>query len=316
MVLPKRGESSKPPTYARGTTPRSPKASAGWFYFRRCLRASARRCGIVSAMLSWSRRRQLAYASAVAVVIALPFVWWGIRWYLTIPETCTDGKQNQDERGVDCGGSCPLACAFEVAPYTLQWTRAVRVAPGRYHVVAYFENNNRGRYARDIPYDITLYDEDNQIIAKQWGSFVLTPQPIVAVLHTNIDTGKSVAARAVFTYVRPERWYQYFEEYLLPEVSGETIATNSLRPRAEAILENPHPDPLTSITAVGLVYDAAGNLVAASQTQVDRLEPRERKRIIFTWPTAWEGQGVRLEVVVSRPSLFIPLAHIAPSGRQ
>lgn len=267
-------------------------------------------------MLSWSRRRQLAYASGVAAVIALPFVLWGIRWYLTIPETCTDGKQNQDERDVDCGGSCPLACAFEVAPYTLQWTRVVRVAPGRYHVVAYFENSNRARYARDIPYEITLYGEDNQIIAKRRGSFVLVPQPIVAVLHTNIDTEKSVAARAVFTYVRPERWYQYFNEYLLPEVSGETIVTNSLRPRAEAILENPHPDPLTSITAVGLVYDAGGNLVGASQTQVDRLEPRERKRIVFTWPTAWEGQGVRLEVVVSRPSLFIPLAHIAPSGRQ
>ncbi len=266
-------------------------------------------------MLSWSRRHQILYALIVGGVLLAPVIFFGIRWHLTQPETCFDGKQNQDEMGVDCGGSCPLACPFEVAPYSLQWSRVVKVGKGRYHVVAYFENSNKSIFARDIPYVVTLYDERNMIIAKQRGTFTLPPQPIVAVVHTNITTGAATPTKAVFTYARPTRWFQWFDAYHLPTVREETIVDQQRRPRAEATLENPFPDPLTDIEAVGLIYDRTGSLVAASKTVVDRLDPRQRKRIVFRWPEPWEGEGVRLEVVVSRPALFSNLSNVREGQR-
>lgn len=312
MVLPKGGRvaSRQPYQQDRQNTHqrRTPLRSAALVCV--CPTALQQGCAIVSAMSVWARQRQIAYAALVGGVLLAPVLLYGLHWYFSLPETCSDGKQNQGETGVDCGGPCPLACPFEVAPYSLQWVRVAPVAPGRYHVVAYFENSNRGRFASEIPYVVTLYDEANEILAQANGVFTLLPQPIVAVIHTNLTTGSSVATKATFTYARPTRWYQFFDEYLLPEVHEETIVSSTPRPRAEAILENPHPDPLTGIEAVGLIYDATGNLVAASRTVVERLEPHERKRIVFTWPAPWQGDGVRLEVVVSRPSLFRPLPHV------
>jgi hypothetical protein len=62
--------------------------------------------------LSWGARRQLMIIGtfvAIIVVIALAII---IPKLNTKP-TCSDGKQNGTEQGVDCGGACSKLCAFQ-----------------------------------------------------------------------------------------------------------------------------------------------------------------------------------------------------------
>ena len=57
--------------------------------------------------ISWAAKKQLTYLlfALVAVAGLIAAIWLNI----TAP-SCTDGKQNQDEQGIDCGGVCAKEC--------------------------------------------------------------------------------------------------------------------------------------------------------------------------------------------------------------
>ena len=58
--------------------------------------------------------------------------------------TCMDGKQNQDETGIDCGGICAMACMETVIgePIVIREVMVLPVENGVYDVVARIYNPN------------------------------------------------------------------------------------------------------------------------------------------------------------------------------
>src|SRR3990167_9267397 len=92
--------------------------------------------------MTWAMQRQLFY---VGVLLLFFLIFGFLITYSRFnqPPTCTDLKQNGSETGVDCGGSCQLACLAQVDPITILWSRAFKVIPGRYNAVAYLENRNK-----------------------------------------------------------------------------------------------------------------------------------------------------------------------------
>ena len=64
-------------------------------------------------MISWSKKRQIIYlALVVGFFIFVTTVFLFFLLYET--PTCFDGKQNQEEIGIDCGGPCVRLCVFQV----------------------------------------------------------------------------------------------------------------------------------------------------------------------------------------------------------
>ena len=59
--------------------------------------------------MTWAAKRQLQYLSGFLAII-LVIVLIIIAPYLRSDPTCFDGKQNGNEEGIDCGGSCDLIC--------------------------------------------------------------------------------------------------------------------------------------------------------------------------------------------------------------
>ena len=83
----------------------------------------------------WAFWRRVQYGSAFLALCALIIVPVYLVYFVVEP-TCTDGFMNGDERGVDCGGSCFLICAFDIAPPTIVWAESFNVLDGQYNVVA------------------------------------------------------------------------------------------------------------------------------------------------------------------------------------
>src|SRR4051812_17934001 len=109
--------------------------------------------------MTWAGKRQLVYL-AIAI-----FVFGGLGFLIIYPNvhqapTCSDQKQNGDESGIDCGGSCAIACSEQVAPLNVIWSRAFKIVDGRYNVVAYIENTNTGIGIKTLYYEFTLVDEN------------------------------------------------------------------------------------------------------------------------------------------------------------
>ena len=213
---------------------------------------------------------------------------------------CTDQKQNGDESGVDCGGSCAIACKAELDDISVLWSRAFQVVPGRYNAVAYLENQNENVAVQKINYRFRFADKDNVYIGKREGSTYVPPASRFAVFEPAIGIGNSIPVFTSFEFTEEPVWMQVSEEkvtqikVLVSEISLETPDT---LPHLSAKLKNNSLFVIPSLDVVAILYDASGNAVSASQTYIDRFFGEEERIINFTWPEPLPGEVIATEII-------------------
>ena len=235
-------------------------------------------------MFSWSSRRRFIYAGAVvtgALFIA-GFFFYSVAHK---PSTCFDGKQNGNESGVDCGGSCLQICALDVAPLVVKWSRAFRVEPGVYNAVAYVENPNSSAGIRAVKYRFDLFDGDNGLVAEREGTAYITPGGISPIFEANIKTGQGIPERTFFEFTENPVWFKAFDTHSQLSIQSRSLTGVNTKPRIDALLRNSSAvDEFSDVDVTAVVFGTDGNAVAASKTVVPLIEPRATKDIVFTWP--------------------------------
>ena len=70
-------------------------------------------------------KRQILYVGIL--IIFLEYLVLVVSPYINEIPSCTDNKQNGDEKGIDCGGSCRKSCTFEVDKISTLWSRTFEV---------------------------------------------------------------------------------------------------------------------------------------------------------------------------------------------
>ena len=119
--------------------------------------------------MTWALKRQIFYIGTL-ILFFIIFSFLIIYPNSNKKPTCADNKQNGNEAGVDCGGSCPKACLSQVDEVSVIWTRAFKVISGRYNAVAYLENHNKNTAVNRINYRFRFADANNVYIGKREGS--------------------------------------------------------------------------------------------------------------------------------------------------
>ena len=119
--------------------------------------------------ISWAAKKQLTYLLIfLIVIVGIIFAVW---LKITVP-SCTDGKQNQDEKGVDCGGVCSKECLGEIKDLAILWSKPLKVAGNNYDAVALVENRNLFLSAKSVRYQFKFYDDRNILIASREGEIL------------------------------------------------------------------------------------------------------------------------------------------------
>src|SRR3989344_1172894 len=136
--------------------------------------------------MTWALKRQILYITVLILCIAI-FGFLIIYPSLSKAPTCSDNKQNGNETGVDCGGSCARACLAQVDEISVLWARSFRVIAGRYNAVAYFENHNKNIAIDKINYKFRFADKNNIYIGKREGSTFIPPSGRFAIFEPAID---------------------------------------------------------------------------------------------------------------------------------
>ena len=110
-------------------------------------------------MLVWAQKRRFV----ISTIVLVPLLAVIIFIYISSREApnCFDGKLNQNERGIDCGGMCVAVCQNEATDVAILWTRFIPIINDVYSVVAMVENPNINFEAKGAPYIFRLYDEEN-----------------------------------------------------------------------------------------------------------------------------------------------------------
>jgi hypothetical protein len=249
--------------------------------------------------MNWALRRQIFYI----VVILLFFA--GFAFLIIYPEfnkppTCSDGIQNGTETGVDCGGSCPLACISQVDPVSILWARAFEVVPGRYNAVAYIVNHNKNVAAENVSYRFRFADANNVYIGMREGTTIIPPSGNFAIFAPAIDVGNSIPVYTTFEFTETPTWLQVSQDkinQLKVLVSNIELTGATISPRLSATIKNTSLFTIPNVNVVAILYDKTGNAVSTSNTYLDQLNPLQSSDINYTWPEPFSGDVVAQEFI-------------------
>lgn len=248
--------------------------------------------------MSWAARRRFIILLIVGAVAVAFLVTIFIAAFYKAP-SCTDGANNGDEAGIDCGGSCPYLCTAQMQPPTVLFTKALENGVGRTDVIASVENKNANAAAKDIPYRITFYGMNQLLIQEITGTLDLSPGATTPIYVAGISSGKQKVVNA-FLDIDPSspRWFgMSADPRVVPIVSNTTQSGTSDAPRIDAVLSNPSVTPLTNVQIVVLVHGTSGDVIAASKTIVPMIPAQGKATATFTWNSAFSQTPTSIEVV-------------------
>lgn len=249
--------------------------------------------------MTWAFKRQLFYATIITVLFLGLGVYIGYPYFDKQP-SCNDGKQNGTETGIDCGGSCRLACIFEVDQLSVLWTRSFRVTDGRYSAVAYIENQNPNTAVYKVKYRFRFADANNVYIGSREGETFIPSAGRFAIFEPALNVGYSVPVYTSFEFAEMPIWERVPKEkidQLKVLFSDIKLEDEDTAPRLSATMTNTSLFLIPEISAIAILYDEWGNAISASRTYFEELQGEERVKVNFTWPEAFDRPVVQTEIL-------------------
>lgn len=249
-------------------------------------------------LLQRFRKRMAILFATTAIAGAV-----GISMFLSLYPTpnCFDGKRNQGETGIDCGGPCQ-ACVEEYDPEPFSVVEAALVPggdPDEYDVVARVYNPNDELGAEELSYEFRFKDRDGLIVGSVSGEGFILPQETKTFMEIGIDVpGDPVSVEAVFSGSEWERFSGFQEK---PPMSAVNVAYRELSSgpffsEAVGTLINDSDYDFESVLVRVILRDASGTPVAFNQTEINTLLSKENRDFVFRWPKAFPGTVARVDV--------------------
>jgi hypothetical protein len=245
--------------------------------------------------MSWARARQTLILTLVGILIVLALAFIGFKLFYKAP-SCTDGKLNGKEQGIDCGGPCPYLCSVSETPLQVRFVSGVNPAVGRTDVIAYVDNSNANAGIRSAQYSLDLYGPSQDLIAHKTGTVTIPPSTTVPLYIARAYIGSESVSQAFLTFASSsEKWLHAASKPVAPMPDSITISSD--QQHVTAILKNTLATPVYNVTVVATVFDAKNNAIAASQTVVATLPPQGSKPISFSWNQPFSAPVARVEIL-------------------
>ncbi len=251
-------------------------------------------------MATWATKRKLTYLGIMlaflVIVVSIPLIF-----FFDKQPTCFDGKKNQNETGVDCGGVCTKLCRADTTLPIVSWQRLFRVSKGVYSAVAYVENPNLNSTATNVPYTFRVYDKANILIIEKNGTASISPIGVTPIFESGILVGERIPARVTFTFLSKPDWI--VTKKIIPRI---TIAIDEKNfdgtlPSLRATLTNTTLKNIPHFEVVAILYDENDNATASSKTVVDSISGEQKVDIVFSWREPFVSIPVKVEII---PKLY------------
>lgn len=244
--------------------------------------------------LSWTAKKQISFLFIFLAVAIAASVF--IFFKLTEP-TCSDGKQNQKEEGIDCGGSCYTLCLGEIKDISVIWARPLKVVGNKYDIIAIADNRNLRLRSESVKYRFKIYDERNILIATKEGETFINPGQKFAVFEHSVDVGGRLPSRVFLEFEKNIKWER--QESELPSlIITDKEYSDERGPSLSAVVTNKSLIGADAVEAIAVLYAEDGNALAASATRLDELKGGASEEIFFTWPSDFEEEPVSEEILI------------------
>lgn len=232
--------------------------------------------------MSWAGNRRLLIVASILFVMLIVLA---VILVITLPKepTCSDGLMNQDESGIDCGGTCAYLCSADLAQPSVSYIRALE-QNGRIDVVALVKNNEPSASVRGAHYTVELYSPEGAPLASAEGVMDLAPGEEVPVFIPGIAPTGLVIGRAFLSFDDATLNFVYDDSSrALPRADATQVMNVESEPRVTASVFNPSARLLRDVVVIAVVRDTEGAIMAASQTLIDTLGAQAAENVVFSW---------------------------------
>lgn len=247
--------------------------------------------------------RNLKRAIIIAVYLA---IFAGIAYWIysanRAPSSCSDGKQNQNETGVDCGGVCGQ-CAPEISAKDLEILDVTLMVggEGKYDVVAEIRNPNTLYGASEIQYEVILKDAQGDIIERVGGSTLTLPNQKRYIAELNIPS-TIVPTRAELKIFDNVQWVQFtdFEDpNFVVDGSRFGLVENGINyAQAFGIIHNRSVFDFQNVDVIVVLKDPSGKPIAANKTFIGDFLASRQRDFSLAWPDRFPGEIASMDVDV------------------
>lgn len=215
--------------------------------------------------------------------------------------TCLDEKQNGEETGIDCGGTCARICESEITEPVILWSRFFPVVGTNYNLVAFVENRNKGGAVYNAQYEFRIYDVNNKLIGRRQGSTFVPPNQQFAIFESRFDSGQSQIKSVSFEFLAPLIWVKKAPTVQLLPIHTENIVldNNENTPTLSASVVNDSIYDLPEFDVIAILYDDIGNAINASKTHKTKLKSGDILPVVFTWPEKLSSIPATKDILIS-----------------
>jgi hypothetical protein len=248
--------------------------------------------------MSWAQRRKATYIISTLFVFAVIFAIF-LFSVLSKAPTCFDGKQNQGELEVDCGGPCNILCRAQYSNPVVIWgPRWAKVlSSGMYNFLTYIQNPNIGAGAYNVSYFFKVYDKNDVLLYQKTGTAYVPPNNIFVIFEDNISLSDKVPTRAKFEFTGNPVWQKMDSMESSITAVSKNLINEDTKPKLLVTIRNTTLKTIENIESIAILYDENNNAIAFSKTKVDSIDKDSTVDIVFTWPEKFEQKVVRIDIV-------------------
>lgn len=236
-----------------------------------------------------------------AIIIFVYFIFFGsigsILYYVSRPApTCSDGKMNQKEDKIDCGGPCE-ACAKDINAQDLKIEEKYFVYGNnnQFDVMAKISNPNNQYGAGKFNYNFQLVDQSGVVLAQKNGTSFILPGESKYVIELNLPSSTSpYTVKFDITDVEWEEFLEYAEPKL--NIYSKDYSEEVDKGVVFGLLRNESYFDFNSIEIDIVLRDADGKPLALGKNEMRTVKSQEQRDFKLFWPYRFGGEVQNVEV--------------------
>ena len=216
-------------------------------------------------------------------------------WFKPFP-TCFDGRQNQGEKGIDCGGPCK-SCEINTLVIEKNWIKYFP-AENKTIIAVEIKNPNSNFGADSFFYSLDIYGKNNEKIKTLSGKSLIYASDIKYIIEfaeiNSKDIGKIEISFSEISWKR-------VEEFSKPKDDNRELETKTENKivTVNGIITNKNPFPLSKVKIIVFLMSPSNIFISASKTELEDIVAYGEKSFKIIFP-----KNVSLISVASQAPLF------------
>jgi len=217
-----------------------------------------------------------------AIIVIGGIIWVGRILLFPSAASCSDGRQNQGEEGVDCGGPC-VPCALQnVQDIQIRWAQVIPLSTG-ISLAAEIYNPNSALAAQSFDYTFSLINQSGGVEKEIQGSSFIYGGELKYLSEPFVDITAQQNSSVQLT-IKNIKWIDA-RIYAKPNIEAQDIKTTFDKTVLVSGSVVSHDEAtFANVRVVALLFDANSKFAGVSRTLIDEVPKFESKPFQITFP--------------------------------